>query len=144
MSREVRDVRRREEPRAVLHGMEGVRLTGRVDPRIDEPVRMIDAQAVELAQGLVDAAPEEAQSRVAVLPGIEQRVVPGLPGRIGAARRRAHPERRQEDGGVAPDVLVRDADLQVAAETQAEGPRLGAESLVLLVREELVELVTLD
>ena len=144
MGGEVRHVRRREEARAVLHRVERIALPAEVDPGIDETVGMVDAQAVELSQHLLHAALEEAQRGALVLGGIENGVVPRLPRRIGAAGGRTHPDRGQEDGGEAPDVLVRDADLQIAVEAETERACLGAERLVLLVGEQLLELIAGD
>src|SRR4051812_38170716 len=105
---------------------------------------MIDAQAVELAQHLRDAALEESKRGASIQRGIEQRVVPWLPCGIGPARRSAHAQGRQEDRRPAPDALVRDSDLKVAVEPESEGLCFRAEGRVLLVGEELLELVARD
>src|SRR5207253_4370629 len=57
----------------------------------------------------------------------------------GAARGRAHAQPGNERLPVAPGIAVRDSDLQVAEEQEAEPPGLQPERLVLLVRKQLAE-----
>src|SRR5207248_3460050 len=75
---------------------------------------------------------------------VEDRVTPWLTFRIRPAWRRAHAKRGEEQRAPAPDVLVRDSDLEVAVEQDAERPRFGMERRVLLVREQLGKGVAFD
>ena len=90
-----------EQARALLHRGERVRLVGPVDPGADQAVRVVDAQPVIGAKHPLDPPDEEAErragvaGRVQVLARVEQRVVPRLPLRVGAAGRCAEQVVRQ-------------------------------------------------
>src|SRR5438445_5068924 len=105
---------------------------------------MVDAQPVEFREHLAHAPPRERQRRSGVPDRVEHGVAPRLSLGIGPAGRRTHPPAGEEERAPAPDVLVGDADLQIAVEQQAQTARLPLEYAMLLVREPLPETVALD
>jgi hypothetical protein len=119
----VGQVGRVEQARAGLHGAQDVGLVGAVDPRAHEAVRVVDPQAVVVAQHRVDAGGEQPQGGAAracleVQVGVEHRVAPRLAVGVGAARRGAHQVAAQEQALHRPGVADGDADLQVAEQPQ--------------------------
>ena len=142
--RQLRTIRRGEQARSGLHRRERIGMLRLVDPRVDEAVRMVDAQAVELVEELADPRADEGEGRARrSMRPIERRVqhaiAPGLAFGVGAARGRAHAQPGHEQRPLAPGIAVRDSDLQVAKEQEAEPPGLLPECVVLLVRDQLAE-----
>ena len=124
---------------------------------------MIDANAVEVGQQTIHTRGEQLKRRAwnspvaratavasnEVLVGIEHRVAPRLPVRVGAAGRRAHQVAREKEPTTAPDIAVRVADLQVAERAYFPCPsfclRRGlAQHRMLPVEDELPEEVLVD
>src|SRR5581483_11421661 len=125
-----------------------VRAARVVYPRADEPVRVVDADAVGAVEGTIESRRQEAQDGAgpgAAVDGldvparVEHRVPPRLSGGRRPARRGAHAKAVERELGEAPLVLGREADRQVGEEPEPERPRRGREAATLDVRDELRE-----
>ena len=138
-------IRRAVEPRPVLYGEQGIGTARAVGPGADQAMRVVETNGVGLVEELVDAREQEAQRPVPSrrrgvgLAGIEERVVPRLALGGGAAGRRAHHVLMQEQRAVGKDVLIGQADLQVAVELETQRAAASAQGRVLLVDQHLAE-----
>ncbi len=104
---------------------------------------MVDAQPVVGAKHPLDPPDEEAErragvaGRVQVLARVEQRVVPRLPLRVGAAGRCAEQVVRQQEGAGEPGVRPGKADLQIPEQLEPDLAGKVPQGPVLSVEEKL-------
>ena len=76
--------------------------------------------------------------------GVQHRVVPRLALGVGAAGRRPHQVRAQEEPLPRPGILQREADLQISVQLEPPARRPRPQLLVSGVDQELVEGLALD
>ena len=77
--RQLLDVGGGEETGPLLHAELGLGLAASIHPGIDEAVRMVDAEPVELAEKLANAPPQECQRGTGLLGATVQRFRAGEP-----------------------------------------------------------------
>lgn len=131
----IRKVGRLEQPRTVAHGLAVIAGIGLVDPRADDAVRMIDAQAVVLGERFVGTRGDERARAAVHLIRIEHGIAPRLPRRIRATRRCAHAIAAQECRRACPRIGIRVADREVTVQREPELGRDRANAGVLAVGE---------
>lgn len=105
---------------------------------------MIDAQAVELAEHLLQPLAQESERRARaaarvgeVAAGVEDRIVPGLALGIGAAGGCAHGVAGEQEGLGKPGVAAGEAYLEIAKEIEPELLGVATQFLMLPVEQEL-------
>ena len=130
-------VGRREEPRTLLDGGIRIGAIGAVNPGADQPVWMIEAQSVKLAEHFAEAPGDEVKHRAGaaisreILRRVEHLIAPGLAFAVGAARWRAHEVVLPQQVLATPQVVLRKPHLHVAINLQAERLHASAEGAVL-------------
>lgn len=112
---------------------------------------MVDAQSVEILKQHGHPRQDKLQGRsrteAAIRTGspqclgVQNRVSPGLPGGVAAARGSAHQVTRQKKRAPSPAVAMGKPDLHVPVEPQPEPARHRAQVLVLQVQQELPQAV---
>ena len=142
--RVIRQIRRSEEPRPGLHRGQRVDLSGPVNPGTNEPVGVIDTQAVELPEHPDQPMPEKTEHRAGaavgvgnIAGGIENRVIPRLAFGIGAAGGSAQHIAGEQEGVGKPGIAPGKTDLQIAEKFETQAVSVTAQLLMLPVQQKL-------